>query len=168
MSGIGRRGNRLLGFAALVIGLYAQLNIFIPAVAALAIGLVLLKAKLIRDRLLAESVSVQGGQVVWMLIPVLLGLDYPAFRIELLGYALAVFVLAVHPRKWIAIVLILYQGFGVVMNAVTLWSAAIGSATSRALVVHVSLRLFAILLLVMLLRRGLPLLSTGKIAQVFE
>ena len=167
-SGIGPRAAKLLGLAALAIGIYAQMNMVIPGVIAVLIAVVLVKARLIEDRLLVESVSVQGGQVAWMLIPLVLGLGGMAFRIEAIGYAFAVLVLAAHPRKWVAIVLLLYQGFGVLTNAVNLWSAPIGSVTSRALVAHLSLRLFAILLLVMLLRRGLPLLSTGKIARVFE
>lgn len=166
--GIGRRGSRLIGLAALAVGFYVRLNLLIPVAAAAAIAVVLLKAKLIQDRLLVESVSVQGGQVAWMLVPVFLGADNMAFRIEVFGYALTVFVLAVRPRKWVAIVLLVYQGFGVLMNGVNLWDTSIGSEISRALVAHLGLRLLAILLLVMLLRRGLPVLADRKIAQVFE
>ena len=97
-SGIRWRGGLAIGLAAIPIGIYSHLIIVIPAIAAGAIALVLLKAKLIEDRLLVESVSVQGGNAALMLLQSFISAVGPAFRIEAFGYAIAVFVLALYPR----------------------------------------------------------------------
>ncbi len=165
---MGRRAWSLLGIFAMALGAYARIHILIPMAGAAVLGLVLWKARLLKDTLLIQAVSVQGGQALWMLLGVLLGAGNTAFRVELLGYALAVLVLALRPGKWIAIILLVYQCIALLINTVKLWSIPIGAVASRGLASYVSLRVAAIVLLIMLLRRGLPMAPSDKIAAVFE
>jgi hypothetical protein len=167
-SGKGRRMSSLLGLPAIAVGIYTQLDLLIPLGAAALIGFLLWKTRFLKDSLLIQAVSVQGGHAVWMLVGMLLVTFGTALRIEVLAYALAVLVLAFHPRKWTAVILLVYQFTGLLINVINLWAAPIGGAVSRALVAHVSFRVAAIVLLILLLRRGLPLAPKGDIAAVFE
>jgi hypothetical protein len=91
-----------------------------------------------------------------------------AFRAEVLAYALAVLVLAIHPRKWVAITLLAYQCILLLINLFNLWMAPFGTEASRGLASHVGFRITAIVLPIMLLRRGLPMVPPAKIAAVFD
>lgn len=163
------RGGVVVGLAALAVSLYAPLSL-IPLAAAGLIALVLSKGRLIEDRLLLQAVSVQGGQAAMALIGsfVAVFFDHGYLHLEWILYASAVFLLAADPRKGIAVVLLVYQSFGLLVNARYLPFLPIGSLASRATVERMGLSSLAILLLVMLLRRGFPLVPDGKIAQVFE
>jgi hypothetical protein len=158
----------VVGLAAISIGVYSHGIIAIPAIAAGAIAVLLSKARLIEDRLLVQAVSVQGGNAVLMLFDVFMSTVDTIFRIETFGYALAVVVLAIHPRKWLVVVLLVYQGIRSLLEAVHLWIVPIGSGASRAFAGYVGFSVLGVVLLAMLLRRGLPITSERNIAQVFE
>jgi hypothetical protein len=166
--GIRRLLVALLAIPAAVVGAYAGRNLLLPIVAAGIISLVLWKAKLIEDKLLIQAISVQGGHAAWMLLGLLLTGAGFAFQIEILAYGAAVVVFALHPRRWTTIILLAYQAITILINILNLTEVPVGDEISRALAAHVSFRAAAIVLLIMLLRRGLVLPSPGKITTVFE
>jgi len=166
--GIGRVFVTLLGIPAAVVGAYAGINLLLPVAAAGIIGLILWKAKLIEDKLLIQAISVQGGHAAWMLLGLFLVGSGFAFQIEIIAYGAAVVVLALHPRRWTAIVLLVYQAITILINILRLSTVAIGDEISRALAAHVSFRAAAIVLLIMLLHRGLVMPPDAKVSAVFE
>lgn len=158
----------ILAVAAVVVGFYGHFNTIYPVAAGALIFLVCWKCGLIRDKLLLEAISVQGGQVAWMLLAIIFGLANALFDIEVSIYVLAILLVAFRPRRWTAAVLLLYQCIGLIANVLNLWFVPIATEMSRALAVHAGFRIAAIVLLIMLLRRGFFAMSAEKISAVFE
>ena len=144
-----RYGGSLVGVAG---GLYSGLNFLIPAICGGAIAFLLRKTGIVKSNLAIGAAALQGGHVVWMLLGAFFAQQGIGFIAEVALYFVMVVLLIWREAKWVIILLMAYQVFGLIVNGISFVTVPIGSVASRALVVHLMLRLGAFICMALLLR----------------
>jgi len=134
------------------VGGYGGWNLVVPFVGIVAAFILFGKLRPSASVNLKSAVSIQVGQAVWLLVGAILLQALPAAALELVGFAVAIFYLALRPGIVPISILCVYQVGMSVLNTVRLLAAEEGSMVSKALVVHLFLRAGAIAFMVLLAR----------------
>ena len=142
----------LSGLGGALVGLYAGLNLVIPAGAAFGIAALAKKTGIITGpaKHFVDAVAAQAGHMVWFILGLLVAgaaaLGQVAFDVVFMTAGL--WWLMTRPGPWPVRALLGWQGLAVLVNVILLVAARPGSQEHRALVAHLAMRAAAIYFLV--------------------
>jgi hypothetical protein len=150
------------GLAGAVVGQYSGVNLLIPL---FATGLVWWGGtKVLKDekKEILPTFAVNAGHFLWIILGAfMLGASaFAGLGLDLAVYAIGLIWLFKKPSFGPLILLGIYQSISLVVNGYSIAAAPIGSASHRALLVHVIWRVIALVLIAKLFvtlgRKSLP------------
>ncbi len=141
-------GGGLGAAVGLAVGPYAGLSLLIPAGFALLVGWALSKAVPAPNKPMVPASAVQAGQGLWMLLGMVLLGQVNLTLIDCAVLLLGALGLAFWPSVVVVALLICYQAVGLVSNGVGFAEATLNTPVHKALLVHLVLRVTAIILMV--------------------
>jgi hypothetical protein len=137
-----------IALATGLLGAYVGAAMFIPA--ALGTGTWYLGNKLLKPAVPAYlmAIAIMSGQLLWMIVGIaILGTWLPPLIIELIVFAIGIIWLWVRPSIAPVVGLTIYEAGALAINIMGILNLEMGSPEHKAMIVHILLRIAALLCL---------------------
>lgn len=145
---LGLLGGALGAVVGYAVANYSAMNMLIPGLSAVLIGVVLSKLVSPSRKPLVAAFAVQAGQAVWFFVGAVALSQFSAVILDLVALAVGLTWLLVRPGLIPVLICGIYQLIGLAVNILSISQASFGSPAHRALVVHILLRCVAVLFLI--------------------
>lgn len=141
------------GVIGTALGRYSGISLLIPVVITLVAAWVLSRVVAERTRPIVPAIAVQLGQFGWLIVGALILQTIEGVWIDAVILTIGLLWLIAQSGIFPVMLLALYQVLGLAMNVLAWLAVPLGSAEHRALLVHIILRVLALVLMLIGLRQ---------------